>query len=89
MPLWSNNISYKGKGKGPKSFSYKQMTRPNLAYGSLIYSRVRKGDFVYLEPPFAFLVFELNSADMLRRIVFGHIVTESEVVKTKRVASTA
>ncbi len=35
---------------------------------------VHKGDFVFLDPPFAFVVFEINAAQMLRRILFGHIV---------------
>ena len=48
MPVWQNNVAFKAKGTSPVPFSYKQTTIPNLAFGSLIYSRVRKGDFVYL-----------------------------------------
>ena len=75
LPLWQNNISFKGRNVGPRPYSYRQRTKPNLIYGSLVNSRVHKGDFIFLEAPFVFLVFQMNSSDALRRILFGHIVT--------------
>ena len=76
LPLWQNNIMARVKGSSPHPFSYRQTTKPSLVYGSVVNSRVHKGDFLYLEPPFAFVAFEVNASEVLRRILFGHIVTE-------------
>jgi hypothetical protein len=38
-----------------------------------------------MEPPFAFLLFEISSAEVLKRVLFGHIVKQEEIVKMKRV----
>jgi hypothetical protein len=60
LPLWENNI-VESRG-GDRAFTYRQDTRADLVYGSVVSSKVRKEEFVYVEPPFVFVVFELNSA---------------------------
>lgn len=58
VPVWENTKSYKHKGSSIKSYTYKQDTKANLVYGSVIRNRHHKGDFIIIEPPFAFLIFE-------------------------------
>lgn len=76
LPVWQNSIKNYYKGSSPKTFSYVQKTHPSLVYGSIVKSKVHKGDFIFMEPPFAFLLFEISSAEVLKRILFGHIVKQ-------------
>lgn len=60
LPLWENSLTETRRGS--RAFTYRQETRADLVYGSIVNSKVRKEEFVFVEPPFAFVVFELNSA---------------------------
>jgi hypothetical protein len=74
LPVWENSKKYQ-HNISSKPFSYLQKTHANLVYGSIVKSKVHKGDFIFMEAPFAFVLFEITSAEVLKRILFGHIVT--------------
>jgi hypothetical protein len=87
LPVWESSHKSYYKGNTSKSFSYMQRSHANLIYGSIVKSKVHKGDFIFLEPPFAFLLFEVTSAEVMKRILFGSVVQPEEVLRMKRVTN--
>lgn len=43
LPIWESNINFKAKASSPRPFAYRQTSKPDLAYGSVVSSRVHKG----------------------------------------------
>jgi hypothetical protein len=43
LPIWQSTVHFKATESSPRPFTYKGITKPDLAYGSVVSSRVHKG----------------------------------------------